>query len=109
MVDLGPPGDDEVQLVPVPGPGMSPRHSVVGLGGEEGVSDCEVEEGTKFKEALAVLIELSHTEVAKARWPGGVPAPTRALKSPRRNSVFLWWNRSYPGLQVVVEGVLVID
>ena len=39
LVQQGSPGDDEVQLVPVAGPGVSPGHPVVGFGGEEGVGE----------------------------------------------------------------------
>jgi hypothetical protein len=48
--------DDEVQLVPVLRHGMSPRHSVVGLGVIEGVGDCEIIEGAVLKKSLFVLV-----------------------------------------------------
>ena len=40
LVQQGPSGDDEVQLVPVARPGVPPGHPVVGFGGEEGVGEA---------------------------------------------------------------------
>jgi hypothetical protein len=41
--------DEEVQLVPVLQPGMTPRLSVVGLGRIDGVGNCEIIEGAELK------------------------------------------------------------
>ena len=49
VVEQGPPGDDEVQLVPVLGSGVSPGHSVLRFSGEEGVGDAQTMESAEFK------------------------------------------------------------
>ena len=46
---MGPPGDEEVQLVPVLGSGVSPGHSVMRFSGEEGVGDAQTMESAEFK------------------------------------------------------------
>ena len=49
MVEQGLSGDDKVKLVPVLGSGVSPGHSVLRLGGEEGVGDAQPMEGAELK------------------------------------------------------------
>jgi hypothetical protein len=56
VVQHGSSSDGKVQLVPVLRPVRSPRHSVLRLGGIEGVGDCEIVERAEFKQPLSVLV-----------------------------------------------------
>ena len=62
------PGDDEVWLVPVAGPGVSPRHLLLLFTREESVCDAEAVVTTKFQQPLTVLIHPADAEVAEAGW-----------------------------------------
>ena len=69
VAEQGPPGDDKVQLVPVLGSGVSPGHSVLRFGGEEGVGDAQIMESAEFKQPLSVLLKLAYSEVSYASRP----------------------------------------
>lgn len=57
------PCDDEVKLVPVLGPWISPCHYVLGLGVEENVGHVEAVLTAKPEEMLAILIHHSWSEL----------------------------------------------
>ena len=71
------PGDDEVKLVPVAGPGMSPRHFVQLLAFEVAVGDAEAVVAAEFQQSLTCLVQLANTEVAETGGPC-VPVGTNA-------------------------------
>jgi len=71
LVKLGLSGDDKIYLVPVFGSGMSPRRSMVELGGEEGVGNAQVKGGAEFKKMLTILNKPANAKVTEAAKPRG--------------------------------------
>ena len=63
------PSNDEVKLVPVAGPRVSPRHFVQLLTLKVAVGDAEVVVTAEFEQPLPVLIHPADNEVAEAGRP----------------------------------------
>ena len=63
------PGDDEVKLVPVAGPGMSPRYFVQLLALELAVGNAEAMVAAEVQQSLTVFVQLANTEVAETDGP----------------------------------------
>ena len=57
------PSEDQIELVPVFGPGVSPRDTMLKLGVKIGVCDAEIMVAAELKQALSVFIRASNTKV----------------------------------------------
>ncbi len=85
-VEVLPPGQDQVQLVPVLGSGVAPGDLVLDLVLKECVGDGQLVEGAQLKEPLTVLVHLANAVVSEGGQPCVVVSTHPALKSPRMYS-----------------------
>ncbi len=64
-VEVLPPGQDQVQLVPVLGSGVAPGNLVLVLVLKECVGDGQLVEGAELKEPLTILVHLANAVLSE--------------------------------------------
>ena len=67
--EIGASGENQVKLVPMLRPRMSPGDSVMGPGVEESVADTEIVMTAELQQPLTIFVHLPQSEVTKACWP----------------------------------------
>ncbi|GFR87295.1 hypothetical protein ElyMa_000743200 [Elysia marginata] len=100
------PCDDKALLVPVLRSVVSQRHSVVLLGGEEGVGDAEVVEWAEIEQSLAILILFDDSEVIIAVCPEAVVRVHSGIKISEQNQVFFVSDASYSFIKLPDKDIL---
>ncbi len=82
-VEVLPPGQDQVQLVPVLGSEVAPGDLVLDLVLKECIGDGQFVEGAQLEEPLTILIRLHNTTVSEVGRLCIMVSAHRALKFPR--------------------------
>ena len=100
------PGDDEVELVPVAGPWVSPGDFVPVLTREVGVGDAEAVMAAEFEQSLSVLVQPAYAMVAEAGGPCLPVGPNACVEVAQQVYAFRFRDARQHVLQGLVKLVL---
>ena len=92
--------------MPVFGPWVSPRHSVVWFGTKECIGDAKLMIRTKLQQLLTIVIAFTFSKVTKTVGPGFIVTTYTCVEVAQHNQVLLLWNSFDDGIQLAIEVIL---
>ncbi len=107
-VEVLPPGQDQVQLVPVLESGVAPGDLLLDLVLKECVGDGQLVEGAPLEEPLTILIHLANTAVSEGGRPC-IMVSTHPCVVPKDVESFLAGYASDCPIKGIIEEVLLIS
>ena len=92
--------------MPVFGPWVSPRHSVVWFGAKECIGNAKLMIRAKLKQSLTIVIAFPHSKVTETVGPGFIVTTYTCIKVTQCNQVLLLWKSFDDGVWLTIEVIL---
>ena len=102
------PGEDHVDLVPMLGSGVPPRHFVLGFAVEECIADAQTVVAAELQQSLPIIVHAARTEMAYACGPGVKIRSNSGVEVPQDEQWLFFGNPCDGSIQFVIELVFVI-
>ena len=84
--------------MPVFGPWVSPRHSVLLFGTKECIGDAKLLIRAKFQQSLSIVIAFTCSKVTKTAGPGFIVTTYMCINVSQYNQILLLWKSFDDGI-----------